>query len=186
MRGVEQLRQGLSVQGGGHGHQAQVLAQGAGCVQAQRERQVAGEAAFVEFVEDHQPGVGQLRVPLQAPQQQALGEYLDTGLRPDPAFEAHLVTDAVADLFAQQRCHAMGRHARGRAARLEHDDLAARQPRGVQQGQRHQGGLARARRCAEHHMIVRQCLGDGRQGGGDRQIWQVHGLNDTGAGWCSA
>ena len=42
--------------------------------------------------------------------------------------------------------------ARGEAARLQHQDLAAREPGAVQQGQRHEGALAGAGRSLQQHV----------------------------------
>ena len=87
---------------------------------------------------------------MQLAQEQAVGHHLDPGLRADLGVEADAVADRLAHRLPQHRRHPAGSGAGGEAPRLQHQDLAALQPTGLQQGQRHAGGLARTRRGLEH------------------------------------
>jgi hypothetical protein len=58
--------------------------------------------------------------------------------------EPHAVADGLADMLAQSRRHAPRRGARRQPSRLLHDDLAAAQPRRIEQRQRHARRLAGA------------------------------------------
>ena len=60
-----------------------------------------------------------------------------------------------ADRFAEQLRHAAGDGARRNAARLEHQDLLSLQPGTLQQGERHDGALAGARRRLQQHAACR-------------------------------
>ncbi len=154
-----------------HQHPQRLIQRGAR-VQGQRQGEIGVEAALVELVEDHQAYAGQFRVGLQAPRQQALGDDLDACRGRDPAVEADLVAHRLADLLAQQPGHAGGAGAGGDAPWLQHHDALARQPGFVEQGQRHEGGLARAGRRGQHRLAglrqrraqARQCFRYGQVG----------------------
>ena len=69
--------------------------------------------------------------------------------------EAHAKAHRVADLFAERLRHALGRRARRKPARLQHDDLAVLRPGLVDQHQRHARGLAGAGRRHQHRGLAR-------------------------------
>ena len=150
VRTGEQAGDGFGIQRGRHHQQSEVLAQALLHLQAQRQGQVALQIALMKFVEDDQTDAIQLRVTLNAAGQYALGQDLDPGTRRDLALQAHPETHAVADPITAQAGHAGRGGAGGQPARLQHQDLAPRQPRLIEQGQRYDGGLARARWSAEH------------------------------------
>jgi len=91
-------------------------------------------------------------------------------VRTDAAFEADLVADRGADLFAERLGHAGGDGAGGDAARFEHEDAAAAHERFVEQGEGEGGALAGAGRCLQQdeRRLGEACAQLG-QGGGDRE-----------------
>jgi hypothetical protein len=110
------------------------------------ERHVAFDGALVELVEQDRGHARQGRIALQLTQEQAGGHDFDPRLRSDLAVEAHAIADRLAHRFAQHRGHARRCAARCQPPRLQHDNLAAFGPRGVEQGERHARGLAGAGR----------------------------------------
>ena len=112
-----------------HGEQAQLGAEHALQVEAEGEREIGVEPAFMHLVEDHrgdavEPGIG-----LQPPHQEPFGDHLDPRRVGHRAVEPGAVTDRAARRLADQRGHPRGRRAGGEAARLEHDDAAGAAPR---------------------------------------------------------
>ncbi len=167
---TQQGRDPRSVQGGRHHQDLQVLAHQALCVAGQGQAQVGVQAALVELVEDHRRHAVQARIVENHPGEHALGHHLDPGpgrdlrLQPDP--EPHRLADALAQALG----HARGRGPGRQAARLQHDDLAVAHPGLVQQGQRHDRGLARAGRRDQHGGLASGERGfQGRQGFVDRK-----------------
>ncbi|MOA55550.1 hypothetical protein D3C78_1793630 [compost metagenome] len=72
------------------------------------------------------------------------------------------------DLLAQLAGEPLGCGPGGQPAWLEHDDALAGQPRLVEHGQRHAGGLAGARRRFQHGFVARaERLAQGGQYGID-------------------
>ena len=71
-------------------------------------------------------------------------------------FEAHAVADGFARRFAERARHARRDRARREPPRLEHHDLAAAQPRFIEQRNRNNGALARAGRRF-HDGIAMRC-----------------------------
>ena len=97
--------------------------------------------------------------------------------------EAHPEADGLADRLAERLRHALRRGAGGEAARFQHDDLAARHPRLVEQYERDARRLARARRRDEHRArSLAQPGGQVAQDGidGKRLIEMLHGSGRTG------
>ena len=175
-RRIEEPRQLLAVQRGGHHDDAQVLAQLRLHVQRQCQAEIARQMALVEFVEQDRPDPLQHRIVLDHPGQDAFGDHLDPRVRPDFVLETDAVADRAADRFAPLPGHEAGRRARRHAARLQHHDLAALQPRLVQQRQRHLGGLAGTGRGLQHQArMVGQAADDVRQqrGDGERGRWHA-------------
>ncbi|MNQ64002.1 hypothetical protein D3C85_784040 [compost metagenome] len=158
---IQQARQALALQGGGHQQdlQRRLVAQQRPAVEAKGQGQVGVEAALVEFVEDHQADAFQRRVFLQAAGEDAFGDYLDARARADFRLQTNAVTDPFADLLAQLAGQALGGGAGGQAPRFQHQDGLPGQPGFVEQGERHAGGLAGAGRCLQHGFVA------GSQGG---------------------
>ncbi len=100
----------------------------------------------MEFVEQDGADALQPRIVENHPGEDALGHDLDSGVRADPALQTRAITDGFSGLLAQTGGHAIGGGARGQSSRLQNQNPAARQPRLIQQSQRHDRGLARARR----------------------------------------
>lgn len=108
----------------------------------------------MKFVEDQQAHPVQRRVVLQAPGEDAFGDHFDAGTRADLAVQANAVTDGFAHRLAQFAGQPFGCRAGSQPARFEHQDALAGQPRLIEQGQWHAGGLAGARRCLEHGFVA--------------------------------
>ena len=175
---IHQAGQPGTVGGGGHRQQPQVRAQLALQIEAQRQAEIRFQRAFMDFVQDHgghavQPGVG-----LQAPKQQALGDDLDAGFRRTGAVQPGPVADDTAHRLADQRRHPGCRRSGCQPPRFQHQDAAVAAPRGIQQCQRHEGGLAGTRRRDEHGVAA------GAEGGvqGGKSFGDGKGL---GHGWGS-
>ncbi len=152
---TKQRGQTLAFQGGGHHqHLERRIAQQLAPAQGQRQGQIGVQTAFMEFVEDHQADAVQRRIVLQPAGEDALGDHLDTGARPYPAFQADAIAHRLADAFAQFRGQALGGSASRQPARLQQQDALTGQPGFVQQRQGHPGGLAGAGRRFQHAVIT--------------------------------
>ena len=167
------------IEGGGHDEDLEIVAKPALDVERECQAEVGIERAFVEFVEDDEPGAGKLRILLEPAGEDALGDDLDPRFRRDAPLEAHGVANRSAHLLAQRLRHAVRGVARGKAAGLQHDDLLMLQPRCIEQLQRHARGLARTRLGDE------QC--GGARGEGVRELrddlvdGEIHGeITSTG------
>ena len=181
---VHQAGQAGAVRGGGHGEQPQVRPQHALQVQAQGEAEIGFEGSLVDFIQDHRGDAVQTGVRLKASQQQAFGDDFDAGLGRAGAVQAGAVADGFPDGFATEESHAGGGGASGEAARFQHQDAAVAPPWGVEQRERHNGGLAGTGRSNEHGVAAgvqrgeqgRERVGDGEVfGHGDRVITGCRG-----------
>jgi len=123
-------------------------------VAGQRQAEVGVEAALVELIEDHAGDPGQFRVGEDHAGEDALGDHLDAGGGGDARLQPDAVADGVAHRLAERLGHPLGGGAGGEPARFEDDDLAVAAPRLVQQLQRHDRGLARARRGDQHRGVA--------------------------------
>ena len=174
-RRIEKACQPLAVQRGRHHHQAQVIAQLRLHIQRQRQAEVAAEMALVEFVEQDRTDLFQHRVVLQHAGQDAFGDDFDARARRNLVFEADAVADRATDLLAQLPRHEQRGAAGGDPPWFQQDDLAALQPRCVEQCQWHLGGLAGTGRGLQHQSPLRgQVLLDLRQQRGNREERGVH------------
>ena len=175
-RRVDSRRQRRAIERGRHHQQPQVRPQLRLHVERQGQAEVAGQVAFVEFVENNGRHAVQGRVVLDHPRQDALGKHFDAGGRRNLVFEADAIADGGADRLAALARHEAGGRARGHPARLQHQDAAVAAPAGLQQRQRHLGGLAGARRRLQYQPRVAlergQYLG---QQGLDGKVGKVHG-----------
>ncbi|CRM08149.1 hypothetical protein [Pseudomonas sp. 58 R 3] len=130
-RVVQQTRQALAFEGGGHQQDFQrlLVAKQLAAVEAQGQCQVGVEAAFVELVKNQQPHAVQCRVVLQPARENAFGDHFDAGVGPDFAVQADAVADGFTDFFTQLTGQAFGSRSRGEAPRFEHQDGLPGQPR---------------------------------------------------------
>ena len=131
-----------------HRDQPQIGPQRCLRVERQRQAEIAVQAALVHFVEEHRRNPGQLRIALDAAQEDALGEHGDPGARRTLAVEPRRIADRPAHRLAGQRRHPLRRRARGETARREEEDFAAA-PGFVEQSRRHRRRLARPGRRDE-------------------------------------
>ena len=174
---AQQLGHARDVERRRHDQQAQIVAQHGLAVARQRQPQISVQTAFVEFVEQDGADAFQPRIVQDHPREDALGHHLDSGVRADPALQTSAVSDGSSRFLAQAGGHAVGGGARGQSSRLQHQNPAVAQPRLIQQRQRHDRRLARARRRGQHD---RRGLS---QGGLERLQNGVNRQHDTG---CSA
>ena len=151
---TEQRGDAAGVGCGRHGQQPQVGPQVGAHVEGQSQTQVGGQVAFVHLVEDHRCHTGQVGVVLQAAGEHPFGHHLDAGGWADAPLVAGLVAHCAAHLFAEQRCHAPGCGTGGESARFEHHDAAVAEPGLVEQPQRHDRGLARARGRHDDRLVA--------------------------------
>ncbi|WP_250708198.1 hypothetical protein, partial [Actinomyces sp. 217892] len=108
--GSQEAGQEGEVEGGGHGDDDEVLAQGAR-VEQEGEEEVGVEGALVDLVEDDGGGTGQVRLGLEAPQEEPGGDDLDAGGAAGAPLAAHGVADGASDLLADQAREAAARAA---------------------------------------------------------------------------
>ena len=109
----------------------------------------------MEFVEQHGGDAGELGIVEQHASEDAFGDDLDTGGLADPGFQPDAIADGLAHLLAERSGHEAGGGAGGEAAGLEQNNLGLVPPRGVEQGQRHAGGLTGARRGNQYGARLR-------------------------------
>ena len=177
-RAAQDAAQAVGVERGGHGHEGEVLAQGGARVRQEGQEQVAVQGALVDLVEDNGVDAAQLRVPLEAAQEEPGGDHLDPHVRAGAPLPAHRVSDGAADLLSQEVGQAAGGRAGGDAPRLGDDDAARPAflgaPRGagrdigkdVGQKRRDERRLTGARRGGEDQAGAGACVvGGGRAGG---------------------
>ena len=126
-RAAQQPAQAYRVQGRGHGHQDEVLAQGAG-VQQEGEQEVGLQAALVDLVQDDGGGPGKLGVGLEAAQEQPGGDHLDTGGGAGDVLAAHRVAHVLAHLLAQETGQTAGGGPGGQAPGLGDNNAAGGGP----------------------------------------------------------
>ena len=148
----EQPRPALGVRRRRRRHQAQLRPQRGPHVQQEGGRGVRVEVALVALVEDDDVDAGQLLVALQALEEHAGGDDLDARVSgPTRRSPRTVKPTRLARLLAEQPGHPAGGGPGRYPARLgDHDPphrAVAEQPR---EHQRHQRGLARAGRRAQH------------------------------------
>ena len=151
-RGIpEQLRHCGAVQRRGHHKDFQIRPQVAPAVERQRQRQVGVQVALMKFIENHQPHAFKRGVRLQPTRENPLGQHFNARCLRHLGIEADAIAHGFANGFVAQHAHARGGGARREPSRLQHQDRAPGEPRLIEQRQRHQCGLARARRRLQHH-----------------------------------
>ena len=166
---AQQCGHALTIERRRHDQHAKPRAELAPGIERERQAQIGREAALVILVEDQAGDLLERGILLQQPRQHPLGDHFDARGARHARIEPHAIADGVADALAQQRRHAPGHRARRQPARLEHEDLAALdQVLLLQQCQRHQRALARARGRLQHRIAM---AAKGRaQGNGERML----------------
>jgi hypothetical protein len=129
----------------------------------------------VELVEQHAADPRERRVALRLAQEHALGHEADPRARAHRPLEARLEADLLAELAPELLRHAARRHARGEAARLEHDDLALDHPR-AEHDLGHLRRLAAAGGRGQHHRARAHRGDDGVGRAQDGQLGGRRGL----------
>ena len=119
-------------------------------IEREREAEVGVQRTFVKLVEQNSRDAVQRGIVEDHPGEYALGDDLDARAGANQALQAHAQPDRLADFLAEARGHSRRGGARGQAARLQHDDLAVRRERFVEQRERNPRRLARAGRRDEH------------------------------------
>ncbi len=109
------------------------------------------QAPFVEFVEDDQPVLLERGIAADHPREDALGDDLDAGARRDPGIEPGAIAHRRAGFLPDRSRHVLRRRSRRDPARLQHDDFPPAEPTGVEQEERHAGGLAGTWWGLQHH-----------------------------------
>ena len=172
--GGEEASEAVRVGGRRHRRNAQVGTQGGGHVERQGEAEVGGQVAFVDLVEDDRSHPRELRIGLQPARQHAFGEHFDAGRRPDRPIVAGLVADQLADALTGELGHPPRGGARRQTPGLEDHDRAVVAPWRLEQGQRHERGLAGPRRRRDHHpATLVEGGGDVSKRCGDRERGQA-------------
>ncbi|MNS98760.1 hypothetical protein D3C72_1331360 [compost metagenome] len=82
----------------------------------------------MEFVENQQPDALQRRIGLQTAGEDAFGDHFNAGFGTDFAVQPNPVADRLPDLLAQLAGQSLGRRARGKPARLKHENALPCQP----------------------------------------------------------
>ena len=109
------------VQGGGHGHQHQILAQLVDLTE-HPEEQIRLQIPLMDLVQDDRAHTGQLRVSQQPVHQHSGREELDQGALPGAPLPAHRVAHLISQGATVQVGQPGGRGPGGDAARLGDDD----------------------------------------------------------------
>ncbi len=166
----EQLRPGPGVARRGGRDQLQLRPQRRPYVHQEGHRRVGVEMPLVALVEQHHVHARQLRIALEALQQDARRHHLDPGRGAGPSLAAHREADRAADLLAEQPGHPPGRRPHRHPPRLGHQHPADRSvPYEPRQRQRDQRRLAGAGRSGQHRRAALrergEQLGDGMADG---------------------
>ena len=190
-RRIEETREPFAIERRRHHHDAQVLAQSGLHVERECEAEIAGEVAFVEFVEQQCADAFEHRIVLQHAREDAFGDDFDARARRHLALEADAVADRLARRFAQLFRHEAGGGARGHAARFEHQDLAAGEPRRIEQASgtcvvlpAPGGASSTSRGCAAR--LARSSGNSGAMGKSAARTREVYGAGPVNCGPCSS
>ncbi len=152
---AEELGDARAVERRRHDQELELGAQALLHVARQRQAEVAVEGALVELVEQNGGDARERGVVEDEAREHALGHHLDARRGRDFGAEAHAVTHAGADGFAQRRRHARGRRPRRKPARLEHEELFSPRPRLGGERERNPRGLAGAGRGDQDRGVCR-------------------------------
>ena len=97
---AEQLAQAPGLKSRRHRDEDEVLAQPRARVEQEREEEIGVERPLVDLVEDDGAHPRQVRLGLEAAQEEARRDNLDAGARPGAALAPHRVADGPPDLLA--------------------------------------------------------------------------------------
>ena len=147
-RVAHQAGEAATVERRRHGDESQIGAQSSLRIQRQRQAEIAVEAAFVHFVEQHGRDARQFGIGLDARDENALGDDGHAGRGADLGIHAGGIAEGAADRLLGERRHPLGCGAGREAAGGEEQDLACAPGLAEKRG-RDSGGLASARRCDE-------------------------------------
>ena len=113
----------------------------------------------MNLVEDDERSALDRRIVLQPPGEHALGDHLNPGCRRHAPLVPCGEADGHADVLAEQVRHPPCSRSGGEATWFQHED-PAEQPLGLQEGKRHDGGLAGARGSGEDRCtgVAQGCL----------------------------
>jgi hypothetical protein len=171
---AHQAREARPVERRRHRDQPQVRPQRRLGVERQCQPEIAVEAAFVHFVEQHGGDARQLGIGLDAIDENPFRHHRHARCRRTPAVHPGGIAEGLADALPRQRRHPLARRACGQPARGEQQHLAAA-PVLAQQRRGHRRRLARARRGDQHGVAARAQRGEqGGQDGLDRQCLTHH------------
>ncbi len=120
---VEELGDGLGVEGGRHDAHPEVGAARAPQAGQQRQHQIARQVALVKLVEHHRPDAPERGIGEQPPDQDPLGDEADPGARRGPVLEADGVADGRAERLPELARDPLGGEPRREATWLEHPQL---------------------------------------------------------------
>ncbi len=144
---VQELRDGLGFESGGHDDENEVGADGLLDFAEEGDGQIGVEAALVEFVEDDCADAFEEWIIDELAGEDAFGHDAQAGIGGHAALEANLVADLLAERPAVFVGDALGGGAGGDAAGLEHDEIGmiGGEKIGLEDGGRDAGGFASAR-----------------------------------------
>ena len=142
---AEQRSEARAVERRRHCDEPQIVTQPLLRIDCEREREIAVEAAFVDFVEQHRRHALQFRIGKNAVAEQTRRHHQKARRRRLLAVEARRIADRPADRFAHFLGNALGRRPRREAPWREQPHRALA-PWLAQQGRRDARRLARARR----------------------------------------
>ncbi len=124
---AHQARKAASVQRRGHGDQPQVGPQPGLRVERQCQTEIAVEAAFMDFVEQHRRYAGQFGIGLDARDEDAFGDDGHAGRGADLRVHARGIAKGAADRLLCECGHALGGGARGEATGGQEQDSPVHQ-----------------------------------------------------------
>ena len=146
--GVVQVRRdGRRVQRRRHHHQLEVGTAGALQAAEQREREIAFQVALVEFIQHHGRHALQRRFRKQTPGEYPLSDKSQARAWAYRFFKPDLVSDRLADRFAEFPCHSTRRQSRRYSARFEHNHFTAHDS---EKRRWYSGGLPRTGSSHDH------------------------------------
>ena len=145
---AHQLRKSGTIQCCRHRKQTQIGPECGLCLKRKRKAKVAVDAAFMDFVKQHRRNTGKLRVADDTVSENALGHDQYAAIGALFAIQPCRVANPSPNGFAQPLRNAFCRHARGKAAGGQQQNLAIA-IRFVQQCRRNHRGLTRTWRGNE-------------------------------------
>ena len=169
------------VEGRAHDEEAEVGAEGVLGVEREGEAEVGVQAPLVELVKDQRGHPIEAGVVLEQPRENPLRHHFDARPARDLRLHPHPVPDGLPHRLAKQGRHPPGRRTSGEPPGLQHHDAPVPAPRGVEQGERHERRLARARRRFEHGPVARgERPEQRRQDGDEGEVGEEQGVEGGG------